>query len=378
MIQLYLTPLPERTGDDATDQIGSQVEQAGLLDTGGTSVENVATENVDFRKQGRIQYGTTLSKKVAEELDSLSESSYTTLALYDATGGRKARKRGYYEVTRIDVSPAQEARNDVYEYDSVLTLAGTREDSQRRVRTNPQTVDSFYAVGSPEPVAIPAAATRVRWYDDANGTEAASAVSSAMSEFGGVEFYQPDNASFDTPSLIYDLDFAEEGNVDVRVYDDRDREKIAETASGGQVSVWTHAYHTGYQFEGKPVVDTGRLRVYLDDDAGSVSAETYNTNDDVWDKVGLTMGDYTLEDFSFESIGPASVTVRVTLRDKTDGSEGDTFVKLRRGRDKVLLTPAAGETIYSDDDAANVFGTLVSTQTTDPMPSQGLIDRTDL
>ena len=74
MLRLYVTPVPEQTTDDATDQIGSQVRQAGLLDTGGTAVENVATENVDFRKRGRIQLGPTLSRKVAEELDSLSES----------------------------------------------------------------------------------------------------------------------------------------------------------------------------------------------------------------------------------------------------------------------------------------------------------------
>jgi len=163
MTRLYLTPLPEQTTDTASGQTGSQVQQAGLLDTGGTSVENIATENVDFRKQGRIQLGPTLSRKVADELDSLSESAYTSLPLFDPSGSSLGRKAGYYEVARADVTPAQEARDDVYQYDVQLTKAGTREDSRRAVSTNPEAIATNLATGSPAPIGVPAEASNPRW-----------------------------------------------------------------------------------------------------------------------------------------------------------------------------------------------------------------------
>jgi len=276
MIRLYLTPLPEQTTDTASDQIGSQVQQAGLLDTGGTSVENIATENVDFQKQGRIQLGPTLSRKVANELDSLSESSYTTLPLFDASGSSLGREAGYYEATRVDVTPAQEARDDVYQYDVELAKAGTRENSRRAVRTNPQAVDSVYPDASAAAlVAIPDAATDVRWYDDASGTEAATAVATVKAEFGTVARYDPADASFDAPTLTYDLAFDEEGRTDVRVYDSLSDVKLAATASGGEVSRWIHAYHTGYDFNGAAVIDTGRFRLFLQ--PGVQAAAGYET-----------------------------------------------------------------------------------------------------
>ena len=377
-IRLYLTPLPETTSETASGQIGSDIQQAGLLDTGGTAVENIATENVDFRKQGRIQFGPALSRKVAEELDSLSESSYTTLPLYSSDGSL-ARKRGYYEVARADVEPAQEARDDVYQYDVNLTLAGTREDSRRAVRTNPQDVPTSLASGDPAPIFIPDAATGVRWYDDAEGTATATPGDTFVSaEFGDVTAYHPEDAPFDKPTLVYDLDFADDGPLDVRLYDDRGRDKFAPTASGGEVNTWIHAYHTGYQFDGRPVVDSNRLRVYYDTDAGAVTAEerALTTEGYKWVDVGLTMDEYELADVSFERIAPTGVRARVTLKNTDTGETADTIVTQRRGRDEVLLQPVPGETL--DTGADVVFDEIASTQTTDPQPGQGLIDRSKL
>ena len=376
MLRLYVTPVPEQTTDDATDQIGSQVRQAGLLDTGGTNVENVATENVDFRKRGRIQLGPTLSRKLAEELDSLSESAYTTLPLFDAAGGVQARKRGYYEVARIDVTPAQESRDDVYQYDVNLTLAGTREDDRRAVATNPQTVGTQLATGSPAPIGIPAVARNVRWYDEPTGTEPASPTATVTAEFGDVDQYQPEDATADAPTLVYDLPFEADGPTDVRVYDDRDRAKFVDTVSGGQANVWTHVFHPGYQFDGSPVIDSGRLRVRFDVAGGVVTAETYDTGTDSWDAVGLTMGDYELVDYSFERLQPTGAKALVTLRDTTDGSTSRTRMTLRRGRDEVLLQPLPGESLATA--ATVVFDGIDSTQTTDPQPAQDLIPRSEL
>jgi len=378
-IQLYLTPLPEQTSDTAADQIGSQVQQAGLLEAGGVAVENVATENVDFQKRGRIQFGPTLSRKVAEELDSLSESAYTTIPLY-RSDGTLARKRGYYEVARADVEPAQESRNDVYQYDVSLTNAGTREDSRREVKTNPQAVGNAFPTDGTGTayIGIAASATDVRWYSDGTGTEPATPVETVACEFGDVDRYDPEAATASAPSLTYDLDFADDGPIDVRVLDTRDREKFADTVGGRSVNVWTHAYHTGYQFDGTPVIDTGRFRLYLGENpTGSarndIAAETYDTGTDSWQSVGLDAGSpWTLEEWSLTRIRPARVIVRTTWTDGSDTSFLDAV--LERGADEaVWIVPenASGAPF----DLTNFLQPIARVTDTLPFATQGLIDR---
>jgi len=122
-----------------------------------------------------------------------------------------------------------------------------------------------YPDATAEPlIAIPDTATDVRWFDEANWTEPATPVNTTQAEFGVVARYNPNNSSFDAPTLTFDLAFDEEGRTDVRVYDSLSKVKLAATASGGEVSRWVHAYHTGYDFTGGAVIDTGRFRLVLD------------------------------------------------------------------------------------------------------------------
>jgi len=83
MSRLYLTPTPNATADSARDNVSSAIEQTGLIDIGGAATENIATENVDLRLRGRVQYGPRLNRKVATELESLAESRYTAVPFVD-------------------------------------------------------------------------------------------------------------------------------------------------------------------------------------------------------------------------------------------------------------------------------------------------------
>jgi hypothetical protein len=344
-----------------------------LLDTGGTSVENIATENVDFRKQGRIQLGPTLSRKVADELDSLSESAYTSLPLFDPSGSSLGRKAGYYEVTRADVTPAQEARDDVYQYDVQLTKAGTREDSRRAVRTNPETIVTGLATGSPAPVGIPAEAINPRWYDEGSGTEDATPTNTVTTQYGDVDLFDYTNATASAPELIYDLPFDRDGPTDVRVYDDLNQSKLATTASGGEVSRWIHAYHTGYDFEGGAVIDNGRVRFRLDAD---ITVEEYDTANDVWNTVSLSSGDLSLDEWSIQRIGPANVRVRLIATDTTDGSTKTASVRLQRGLDGILLRQPVDQDLSSKFESW--LSPIASDASDDPQPRQTLRKRSDL
>ena len=380
MIQLYLTPLPEQTTDTASDRVGSQVQQAGILEAGGTSVENIATETVDFQKQGRIQSGPTLSRKIADELNSLSESGYKTLPLFDAAGSALGRDAGYYEATRVDVTPAQEARDDAYQYDVELTKAGTREDSRRAIRTNPQTVAGAFPSDSTETlIGIRATATDVLWYSDAGGTEPATPVDTVQTEFGSVDRYNPNDATADAPTLTFDLAFSDDGPADVRVLDTKGVSKITQSVSGTDLNRWVHAYHTGYQFEGPAVADTGRIRLYLGGNpTGSnrddIAAETYDTGTDSWNAVGLDdTNPWELLEWSFRRIRPARSIVRTRWSDGTDRYVLDGHIE--RGAAGVTWVVPENESTPTPTELVNLLGPTARTPSELAFGTQGLIAR---
>jgi hypothetical protein len=377
MSRLYLTPTPNATADSARDNIASAIEQIGLIDVGGAATENIATESVDLQLRGRVQFGPRLNNKVATELESLAESQYTAVPFVDdSTTGSLERKRGYYELERADVTPAHPVSESLYEYDLRLTFRGTAEDSLRQVRTTIESVTSPLATGSPGTIAIPSAAIRPRWYTQADGPETATPIATESAEFGDVDIFEPSTAPYADPSLIYRLPFDADGPTDARVLDTFNRDKFATESTGGQINQWVHVYHTGYQFTGDPVIDTGRIRVFLDVTNGRLQAEEYNPSADVWDPLNVTMGDYALRDFSFQRIGPAGTTVRLTFENTTDGTETALNMNAYRGDDRVLIRPLIGETIPQA--VADIFSTIGSTDTTDPNPVQTLLAREDV
>jgi len=383
MSRLYLTPTPNATADRATDRVSSAIEQAGIIDTGGVATENIATDAVDLSLRGRIQYGPAVSSKLATEMESLAESAYVAVPFVDPTsGGSLSQKRGYYEVERADVTPAHPVTESLYEYELGLTLRGTRADTRRAVKTEQQTVDSLSATQSDTLVGIPASATDVEWFALGNATESASVVDTVASEFGSIARYDITEPSFASPTLLFDLPLADEGFTDVRVWDTRDRRKFANvdaatTVEGGEtltvasgetrtdtrlvvnaggtldvqsggthvltgsdsVTVWSHAYHPGFDFAGDPVIDNGRLRLYLADSALYSSASGLSA--ERWDGtkwVRMTFADtgWTVSNYEFVAIGPTQVRIRLTL---TDGASRATVIgRLDRGASDVLWT----------------------------------------
>lgn len=380
MTQLYLTPLPDVDARRADKAVASAIEQAGLLEQGGTATENIATENVDLVTEGQIRLGRLVSSKVGSEIDSLSESAYTTLPLYDPSASSLGRARGYYEVENADVQAAKPGVEHVFEYTLTLTIAGTREDARRAVRTNPQAVAGAFPSDATGPVIwIPAAATDVRWYSDANGTEPATQTNSAEAEYGTVAQYDPTDATAAAPALTYDLPFDADGPTDTRVSDTRDRSKFATTAGGDSVNVWPHAYHTGYQFDGTPVIDTGRIRLYLGaNPAGStrddIAAETYDAGTDAWVAAGLdATNPWTLTDWSLTRIRPARATVRTRWSDGTDEYTLDGIAE--RGTDGVVWTVPDNEPTPTPTGLTNLLGPTSRAPGELAFAVQGLIDR---
>ena len=382
--RLYLSPLPESEAQTSENAVRSQIAQSGLLEQAGVAVENIATETVDVTVSGQFRAGPLLNRKLADELDSLSESGYTALPLYDADGDRLERVRSYYEIADANVEPAAAVGEGIYRYTIGLTNAGTPESDWRAVTTADESIQTGLTAGERAFIALPTQASQPRWFDRAQGTEAANAVDTVDAEFGTLDRYDPADSSFENPTLIYAAPFGAEGRVDVRVWDDRLSEKYVTTGAVGgaqydstqydrgrsatftsQFTRWTHAFHPAFEFDGRPVLDNGRLRVRFDPDAGVIVPFRW---DGEWQTVSLTLGNYELEAYDLERVAQVDVDVLTTWRNTSTGAEARAILSLQRGYDDVIVRdPPNGDVPSGLETALDPIAAGVDT---DRRPSQ--------
>jgi len=370
---IYATPLQEKQATTPRGQTArSQNSIQGLLQNAGLSVESIATESVDLSIEGGIRFG-EFSVKVRRELDSLGESTFSKVPLYsDST---TLEDRGYYEVASTDVNPVHRNSQLAYEYTIQLQKAGTRKEHYRSVATNEESISTGLATGTNGQIGVPTEASNPRWFDQENGTELATVKSTANAEFGGVDLFTPDDATAEDPTLVYDLEYANEASVDVRLWDDRDESKFV-TYDSTDINQWYHVYHPNFEFDGQPIADNGLLRLQFDPANNHIDADEWDDASQTWtdlDTAGGTGQNYTLFDFDIETVGPADVTVFTEWQDTGDNSIASAVLSVQRGIDRAVVRQPDNGTIPSD--LETVLDPIASDQTTDPNPDQDVTPR---
>lgn len=392
MSRLYLSPLPNADAQTSDEGIRAAIQSAGLIEEGGVDTQKIAVDDIDLTVEGQYRLGKLFARKLTDELESLSESAYEGVAYYAPDADNSGRNRGFYDVESVDVSPAHTISDgdSTFEYTIALKSKETRETAWRAVETAPETVSTGLATGSGGLVGIPATARKVKWFDIGDGREAATVQDTVSAEFGDVALYDPTGPSFTAPTLLYETDYGAQSPVDVRVWDDRGREKYFSVSAGGAwgdgtwgsgvwagdavtATQWTHVFHSAFEFDGRPIIDNGLLRVTFDESAGTIPTETWDDANSTWQSVSYDLGDYDLIDADLERLGPTQVDVFAEFEDTTDGSIVTAILSIQRGIDGVIVrdpengdVPAALETELSP---------IASDQTTDPQPAQTLKSR---
>lgn len=390
-MQLYTIPLPERDEARPQDARAAQIQQAGLLDA-GIDTQKVGAEEADLTRDGQWRYGERFGNKVARELETLASSDYSAIPLYDPDAADLGKQAGYYEVERADITPAQAATEDVFEFSVGLSLTGTRETHWRAVETTSETISHGLATGASGLIGIPAAATKTRWYTQADGTKVASATRTVTAEFGRIALFDPSASSFDDPTLIYQVAYDRERDTDVLVYDERDREKYwtfeaddtdvgtdahvgTATVSGGEkVNQWTHIFDPSAEFSGDPVVDNGLFRLRFDEDTGLLRAFQWDGSE--WDHIRVNAVDYHLLDADVERIGPAQVDVYCAFEAVSDGTLSPAVLSIQRGIDRAVVRETTNTTLPSD--LETMLSPIASDQTTDVQPAQSVRSRQEV
>lgn len=328
--KLYRTPIPRDALRAVAPSVRRQLAQAGVLN-GEPTAQNIAGTPPDLTLRG--SYRGTYAEMLGTEIRELLQSNFTYLPLYEQNAADTLAERGFYIVQQGQSGRAEPRSPTAVSFDGALVRSNTRASAWVAVATNPTqpAPGNDFGTATTARLGVPAAATRVRWYNPETGVRAEPVVQATHeAEFGTLELVDAQAAPFASPTLIYDLPYERFGDVDVGVWDTYDRPK----RDGDGTVAWQRVFDSAHDYRGASVIDTGRLRLYADDSDPDLSAETWDDTAGEWTPVALGTSDWELYDWDVRAITPVQVTVIVEFRDATQSPAAYTQLRgiVTRGR----------------------------------------------
>lgn len=358
--ELYTLSIPANAQTLNRSEIQRNLATHGLLDEGTASVESLSLDpNQELlRGQFRGRYARLMAQEVEELFDA---SGIEAVPFYDPSG---SKEDAYYALENVDVEALDPNLDELREFDGVLTKTGTRSTHYRVISTNVRQADHPWGNTLEARVGIPGSAGKVRWYDPVTEqTEPASSVARHAAEVGEVALFDvADGESalgVENPSLLYDVPYEREGRSAPVVWDDHGREKLDEDG----VNSWQWVFSTSHEFAGQPVLDTGRLRLRLDESSEpSLSADRWDDTAGAWTASALngddadsseavvgdavvgsavvggssTANEWTLYDIDITDISLSTITLQLEFQHPDEGLYNLNAV-VAYGRDAVLF-----------------------------------------
>jgi hypothetical protein len=373
--RLYTVTVPESALQRQSGQANQRQQLQKLVGLQGDgSVNQVGSNPGEFRLEG--QYKGTGAELLAREISELAGSeAISSVALYDDT--TSVASAGYYTAEQIDNRRFRPQKPEVSSFSVRLTREGTRDSHYRYLRTNRRQV-SIGAFGSDatERIAIPDAATRVYWVsEDKTQYAAASSVGTLTGEEGDVvALYNITDApsGYGSAALAYQLAYADAGNVDAAVFDTYGNSEF----DGDGNFRWQQVFQSSHEVEGKLVFENGLVRLFVDADANTLSAEEWDTGSSAWVSRSLgTANGWQVFDVDLVSADPARVYAQFTFEDSDDGSLYSLDAFLHRGWQNVQFAIPETASGPIPADLVTYLDPIASGRYTDPRSDAGIIDR---
>ncbi|QLH78669.1 hypothetical protein HZS55_15845 [Halosimplex rubrum] len=396
--QLHALRIGELVQNDSRTSKRRRMATAGALGDDTAAVETVAPEAGEQGFQYMVVGG--YASLTATAVEELAGASTIGAVPYASPSGSDPQRDGYY-VIDDDQSARPIASSDiVHRLDIRLTEEGTRGSHWRAVAARPDAVDNPFGDGGDAEIGLHAGAEKVRWFDDRGGSgaiEDATVQRTVAGERTDFEIYDATEPSFSQPTLIYTLDYTDEYQADVHLWDDNGRSKTVVVDEGGGSEVgtatvgdatvggggtdavrWGRVYSTGHDFVGAPVAETGRLRLRFDENRGRIEAYRWNDADAHYDRVQLDLtSDWRLFDVDVTHIGLARIDLQVEFRDTSTSAltTQNLNCSLKRGYDDALwmVPPNASSPPQGLVDRVDA---IASTQGSDPAAGAELVERT--
>jgi len=375
-LKAYALALPAATQSAPSSAIEQNVETYGTVGDDGTGGVEGVSSNPNRRTFEGV-YGGQYATKMATELAELAQGpSLDGLPIHGR--GITTPFDGYYVVESADVDPVDPRTDNLWEYSLTVRRKGTQAEYRVAVGVDPKSRPHPFGNDTDETVSIPASATAVKWLSRVKDTHqaAGSPTATVSAELG--DLYQYDVATApsavgDRPYLVYRVDYDAESGVDCRVWDTRG---FADKENGDGVLQWAKVFTTTHDVQGALVLDNGRLRVTLEEDANTTSAERWDDANSTWTDVTLGSSDWQLFDVDLTHPGATQVRARLTYEDSTNGDLFEVACALSRGAEDALF--------YSPPDTQVPSGLqtrldpIAADTVIDPQPHRQLIDRQTL
>lgn len=296
---------------------------------------------------------------------------------------RQTPKDGYYTPSMATVEPSDPRfgmSHGVWRTTGRIKRNGTRKTHWRAVKTDPVDVDNEFGNDTTAYVGVDSRATKIRWFnEESEATEAATLVATRNAEYGDVEIYDADASSFSKPTLIFDIDYEVEGQVDPSMWDTRGNASKTQTesVSGETVLAWQRAYDDGHFFEGDAVIENGLVRLTFDEASNSLTAEEWNDGTSSWDAVSLGASDWQLYDLDVMEVWTTRVDAQVEFENTTDGSLYRINMSLKRGYTwpQWHVPPPAGSNGPTPSGLQDKLTPIANTSDKDPQESGAVVDR---
>lgn len=396
--RLYLQPLPSGAQLQDVDNLQANLSQQGLL-SGDAAVEQLSQQPGDHVLQGQYRCKSPgFGEMMGRELRELGASDgFGAIPFYRTDS--EAADDGYYVVERADeVGPVEPQEPAIQQFRLNLSADGTHETRWTGVETTPSQVDHEYGNDTTPRIAIPDTATKRRWYDSVTGTvePVGTPLSVEPTEHGDVAIYDVDAGETAVgtdggdrgPTLLYELSYSDAGVVDPVVWDGaglgygesygEDYGGIAPKLDDDGDRQWQHVFSTSHEF-GVPVLDSGRLRVYVRESVGDLVAETWDDANGTWNGVGLDWSttDWQLFDADIEHASPATIRTQLTFTHPTDGLYA-LNAALHRGWNRLQFSVPANESAPIPTGLEDTVAPIASDQLVDPQPVRTLVRRSEV
>jgi hypothetical protein len=234
----------------------------------------------------------------------------------------------YYVLEQVDVSRVEPQLAEVQEFQGTIRQSGTHNTHYRAVESTLVQVENDFGNDTTAEVGVPATASKVRWFDaETEETASTSSVATRSAQLGDVEIYDADAAPYDAPTLLYEIDYQDEGDVDVVVWDTLGR---GSKLDNDGVVQWQRAFDGGHSFD-EAVLDNGLLRLRFAGPVPELTAQEWDDAAGAWSDVALGASDWELLDLDITTLAMARVDAQVRFENTSDGSEYPLNMSLKRG-----------------------------------------------
>lgn len=356
--QLYVLAVPESAQIRNREGRRRNISTQGTVDASDTPAVEPIASDAETRTLD-AQFLGAFAELTAAEFRELFTASGFGVVPYTRTGEAIDIEDGYYSLEQADRQPSTATTRRAQEFRGTLRKVGTKRSHWRSLATAPTTEDNPFGSASTEQVGISDRATKVRWFDEVDGSlENASATTTRTGEHDDIAIYDATDPSIADPTLIYRLDYRHEWRVDCRVFDDRDADRLStQTDSGdtvgsatvGSATVssstealqWQRVFATDHDYRGLPVLENDILRLRFDEPRQRLEAYRWNADDKHYDAIQLGTSSWRLYDLDVRRIGPGRVDAQVEFENTSSaGTTHNLNLSLKRGyRDGLWLNP---------------------------------------